>query len=279
MGKKRHRQGERPRRTALITGASAGIGAAFARKYARHGYDLVLTARREQRLADLAAELHAHHGAQATVLTADLADPSAPDRLADALHQRGLTVDALVNNAGYGIPKTFLKTSWRDQADFIQVMATSVANLTHLLAPGMVERGFGRIVNVASLAGMAPGTYGHTLYGASKAFLIKFSQSLHLELRGTGVHVTAVCPGFTYSEFHDVTGVREQVSTMPSYMWMTAERVAAQGYRAAERNKAILVNGLLNKAIAALVRLVPDSMALEMSHRRVKGYTRKEAEG
>ncbi|MFP4002681.1 MAG: SDR family NAD(P)-dependent oxidoreductase [Alphaproteobacteria bacterium] len=278
MAEKRRKQ-EGPRRTALITGASAGIGAAFAREYARHGWDLVLTARREQRLLELADELKDRHGTEAAVLTADLADPSAPDKLAEALHGRGLQVDALVNNAGYGIPKTFLKTSWREQADFIQVMATSVAHLTHLLGPGMVERGFGRIVNVASLAGFAPGTYGHTLYGASKAFLIKFSQSLHLELRGTGVHVTAVCPGFTYSEFHDVTGVRAQVSRMPSYMWMTAERVARQGYRASERNKAVLVNGLFNKTVATLIRFVPDSMALEMSNRRVKAYSRKEVEG
>lgn len=267
-----------PRRTALVTGASAGIGAAFAGEYARHGYDLVLTARREERLLELAGELKTRFGVEAAVLPADLADPSAPDKLAEGLHRRGLQIDVLVNNAGYGIPQTFLKTSWRDHADFIQVMATAVAHLTHLLAPGMAERGFGRIVNIASLAGLAPGTYGHTLYGASKAFVIKFSQSLHLELRGTGVHVTAVCPGFTYTEFHDVTGVREQMKNMPSYMWMTAERVAAQGYRAAERNKAVLVNGWFNKMIAVLVRLTPDSTALEMSRKRARAYSRKKGE-
>lgn len=268
-----------PQRTVLVTGASAGLGAAFAREYARHGYDLVLSARREERLITLADELKAAHGVEATVLPADLADPSAPDRLAETLQRRGLQVDALVNNAGYGIAQTFLKTSWREQADFIQVMTTAVAHLTHLLAPGMVERRFGRIVNIASLAGLAPGTYGHTLYGASKAFVIKFSQSLHLELRRTGVHVTAVCPGFTYTEFHDVAGTRRQVSRMPSYVWMTAERVAAQGYRASERNRAVLVNGLFNKAVATLIRFVPDSMALELSNRRVKAYSRNESEG
>lgn len=265
--------GGRTRRTALITGASAGIGAALAHEYARHGYDLAVSARREARLNDLAADIHARHGVEVTVLPADLTDRDAPGRLAEQVTERGIAVDALVNNAGYGIPQTFRHTDWRAQEDFIRVMVTSVAHLTHLFLPGMASRGFGRILNVASVAALMPGTYGHTTYGASKAFLMRFSQSLWVELRDTGVHVTALCPGFTYSEFHDVTGVREQVSKLPSYLWMTAEKVAAEGFRASERNKAVHVPGLVNKTIVTLVRFLPDSVALNLSARRGRRYS------
>lgn len=260
--------GGKAQRTALITGASAGIGTALAHEYARHGYNLLVTARRAGRLNDLATDIRSRYGVEVAVFPADLADPDAPDLLAAEAGARGIAIDALVNNAGYGIPQTFRRTDWRAQADFIQVMVTAVAHLSHLVLPGMVERGFGRILNVASVAGLMPGAKGHTTYGASKSFLIRFSQSLWVELQGTGVHVTALCPGLTYSEFHDVTGVREQVSKLPGFLWMTAQQVAAQGYRAAERNKAIHVPGLVNKTMVTLVRFLPDSVALNLSSRR-----------
>ncbi len=129
-----------------------------------------------------------------------------------AIEAEGWVVDALVNNAGYGLLGAYAQTSWADQSAFLQVLLVSVCGLTHKVLPGMVERGFGRIVNVASLAGLAPGAAGHTLYAATKSFLVKFSQSLHLETQGAGVHVSALCPGFTYSEFHDVNGTCAQVS-------------------------------------------------------------------
>ena len=174
-------------------------------------------------------------------------------------------VDALVNNAGYGLPGTFATTSWADQATFLQVMLTSVCEMTHKVLPGMVERRFGRIVNVASLAGLVPGAAGHTLYAATKGFLVKFSQSLHLENLATGVHVSALCPGFTYSEFHDVNGTRDQVSQgVPEWMWLGADEVAAAGYEAAEANRPICVPGAPNKALAAIAKVVPDDWALAL---------------
>lgn len=253
------------RRLALITGASAGIGAASARIYASHGYDVALTARRADRLEGLAAEIKLRAGVEAYAIPADLADPAGVDTVLAAIAEQGRVVDALVNNAGYGLPGTYDSTSWADQAKFLQLMLTGVCEMTHKVLPGMVERKFGRIVNVASLAGLVPGAAGHTLYAATKGFLVKFSQSLHLENLSNGVHVSALCPGFTYSEFHDVNGTRAQVSqSLPEWLWLGADEVAAAGYEAAEANRSICVPGAPNKAIAAIAKIVPDDWALAL---------------
>ncbi len=253
------------RKLALVTGASAGIGAAFARILASHGYDLALTARRADRLDALAEEIKLQHGVEVLTLAADLAEPEAPGQIIDHLTAHGRTVDALINNAGYGLPGAYADTRWRDQAALLQVMVTAPCELAHRLVPAMSQGGFGRIVNVASLAGMIPGSAGHTLYGATKAFLIKFSQSLHLELAPEGVHVTALCPGFTWSEFHDVNGMRAAVTAnTPEWAWMGADEVAAAGYEAVEANRAVCVPGAPNKAVAALAKLVPDEWALAL---------------
>ncbi|MFZ5719846.1 MAG: SDR family NAD(P)-dependent oxidoreductase [Pseudomonadota bacterium] len=253
------------RKLALVTGASAGIGAAFARILASHGYDVALTARRIDRLDALADEIRLRHGVRTLTVAADLADPEAPGRVLDHLAAHGRHVDALINNAGYGLPGTYGDTAWADQAAFIQVMVTAPCELAHRVLGGMRERRFGRIVNVASLAGLLPAARAHTLYAASKAFLIKFSQSLHLESAGQGVHVTALCPGFTYSEFHDVNGTRELVSSAtPGWLWLGADDVAAAGYAAAEANRAVCVPGAPSKAIAALGKLIPDGWAMAL---------------
>lgn len=264
------------RRLALITGASAGIGAALAREFAAHGYDLVLTARRRERLDALSAELAARHRITAHAIAADLADPAAPRALFAELDRRRLKLDALVNNAGYGVPGHYRRTEWADQAAFLQVLVTSVCHLSHLALPGMMERRFGRILNVASLAGLVPGSAGHTLYGAAKSFIVKFSQSLALEARGHGVHVTALCPGFTYSEFHDVTGTRARMSAMPEFMWMTAEAVAAQGYAAVERGEVMCITGGVNRGIARLAKLVPERVALGLMARGSRRFRAEE---
>jgi hypothetical protein len=253
------------RRLALVTGASAGIGAAFARIYASHGYDVALTARRAERLETLAEEIRMRSGVETLVLPADLADPAAPQKLLDGLAAQGRVVDALVNNAGYGLPGAYTNTKWEDQQAFLQVMATAPCELAHKLAPGMAERRFGRIVNVASLAGLIPPSAGHTLYGPVKALLVRFSQSLHLELADRGVHVSALCPGFTYSEFHDVNGTRAQISaSTPPWLWLGADEVAATGYEAVEANRPVCVPGAPNKAIAAFAKLVPDEWGLAL---------------
>jgi len=259
-------------RWALVTGASAGIGAAFARELAARGSSLVLTARREDRLTTLAAELAQHHGVGVECIAADLADPGAPEKLCTEIARRDIAIDALVNNAGYGLPGSFVSQPWSKHAEFIQVMMTAPCELAHRLLPGMQQRGYGRIVNIASLAGLVPGSAGHTLYAASKAFLIKFSQSLALENLRHGVNVCAVCPGFTYSEFHDVTGTRGVVSKMPNWMWLTAEDVARRGMDAVERGEIVYVSGRVNRAIKTLFKLLPDRFALRAMQKRSKDF-------
>ena len=257
------------RRLALITGASAGIGAAFARILASHGYDVAVTARRADRLEALAAEIRLRFGVEAYAIPADLADPAGVDAVLAGVEAQGRVVDVLVNNAGYGLPGTYATTSWADQGKFLQVMLTSVCELTHKVLPGMVERRFGRIVNVASLAGLVPGAAGHTLYAATKGFLVKFSQSLHLETLASGVQVSALCPGFTWSEFHDVNGTRDQVSqSLPTWLWLGADEVAAAGYEAAEANRPVCVPGAPNKLIAAIAKILPDEWALALMARQ-----------
>lgn len=256
----------------LVTGASAGIGTAFARQLAALGHDLVLVARREERLQMLAAELRERHASVVHVMPTDLAEPTAPGRLCEALTREGLAIDWLINNAGYGVPGTFEASDWTTHAKFLQVLLSAPTELAWRLLPGMQARGYGRIVNVASLAGHVPGTAGHTLYAASKAYLIKFSQSLALENRGRGVHVCALCPGFTYSEFHDVTGTRDLVSRLPRFMWQRAEVVVRDGIEAVDRGEIVHVTGRANRVIKALAKAAPDRLALWLSARESRRY-------
>lgn len=260
-----------PRRLALVTGASAGLGAAFARACAARGHDLVLTARRRERLTALAAELA---GPEITVhvLPADLSAPEGAATLLDGLEARGLSPDLLVNNAGYSRTDGFLASPWAELAGELEVLVQAPLRLAHALAPAMVRGGHGRILNVASLAGLLPATGGDTLYGPAKGFLIQQSRGLHLQLKGTGVHVTALCPGYTLTEFHDANGTRAAVSTAyPRAMWMSAEAVVAAGLAGVEANRPVVIPGALNRGLALLARLTPPGLALRM----VEGHARK----
>jgi short-subunit dehydrogenase len=257
--------GDVTRRLCLITGASAGIGAAFARMYASHGYDVALTARRADRLEALAEDIRLRHGVEVLVIPADLAAPEACDRILGQVAAHGRAVEVLVNNAGYGPRGAYANSDWPGLQSQLQVMLAAPCELANKTLPGMVERGFGRIVNVASLAGLIPGAAGATLYGPIKSFLIKFSQGLHLENLETGVHVSALCPGYTFSEFHDVNNSRQRLNqVLPRWMWLGADEVAAAGYEAAEANRPVCVPGAPNKAIAALAKLVPDDWAMAL---------------
>ncbi|MEP4052723.1 MAG: SDR family NAD(P)-dependent oxidoreductase [Litorimonas sp.] len=243
------------KQTMLITGASAGLGAALAREYAQRGWDLVLLARREERLNTLAAELNAAHGTQCRVIAADLFSETAVPDLMSALE--GSQIDGLINNAGYGHPGTFLSSDWEDHRRFNHLMSFVPVELTRALLPAMVDRGFGRVMQVASLAGHMPGSKGHTLYAAVKAYLIKFSESLNTEMGGTGVHVSALCPGFVLTEFHDVNGTREGINSLPNFMVMKADVCAHLAADALEANKAVFISGRVNRFLARLNRWVP----------------------
>jgi len=244
---------------ALITGASSGIGEAIAREYARRGKPLILTARRTARLQSLAEELRALVPCE--VISADLSDPGAPAELFAATQARGLFVDTLVNNAGYGVPGRYLSRDWKTHADFLQVMIVAVGQLTHLYLPAMESAGKGRVLNIASLAGLVPASAGHTMYGATKAWLIRFSECLDLEMKPRGVHVTALCPGFTYSEFHDANGMREKVSKLPKFLWLSSEEVAKLGVDAVESGRTRVITGTANKVIAWICKYLPDALA------------------
>lgn len=262
----------RERPTSLVTGASAGIGVAFARALAARGHDLILTARRAERMEALAAELRAKRDCTITIIALDLAAPGAAARLTDEIAARGLAVDWLINNAGYGVPSTFDGNDWKTHEDFIRIMMEAPTELAWRLLQPMRERGYGRIINVASLAGHVPSPPGHTLYGASKAYLIKFSQALALENADRDVHVCALCPGFTWSEFHDVTGTRATMNKMPSFMWQTAGAVVAEGIEAVEAGDPVRVTGRVNRAIKAFAKLIPDRLGLWIMARQAHRF-------
>ena len=243
------------KRNILITGASAGLGAALAREYAKRGWNLILVARREERLQALAAELNQVHGTQSQVIATDLFSETAVPDLLRALN--GVQIDGLINNAGYGHPGTFLTSDWEDHRRFNHLMSVVPIELTRALLPGMVERGYGRIMQVASLAGHMPGSRGHTLYAAVKSYLIKFSESLNAELEGTGVNASALCPGFVLTEFHDVNGTREGINSLPGFMVMDADVCACLAVDALEANKAVFISGRVNRFLARLNRWMP----------------------
>ncbi|MEM7729028.1 MAG: SDR family oxidoreductase [Pseudomonadota bacterium] len=259
-------------RTMLITGASAGIGAALAREYAGRGWNLVVTARRTDRLDALKAEIEAAHGVSVAVVTADLMADGAVDGMLAEIDAKGIVVDGLINNAGYGHTGTFLDSSWEEHDRFNRLMVDVVVEATRKLLPGMVERGYGRVMNVASLAGHMPGSRGHTLYAAVKAYLIKFSQSLNVELDGTGVHVSALCPGFTLTEFHDVNGTRDGINQLPGYMIMPAEDCARLGADALEENRDVFIPGKVNRTIARIGRFLPQQWVKRVMLKRSESF-------
>lgn len=236
------RQTEQQSGWALVTGASAGIGAEFCRQLAAKGFSLVLVARRIEKLQTLADELetsqsNAGHPIKCMIIQADLSDQTASQHIVEQLDANNIEIDYLINNAGYGLPGSFHVPEWQAHEDFIQLMVTAVCDLTYKLLPGMQTRRRGHIVNIASVAGLTPAAAGHTLYGASKAFLIKFSESLARENYSKGLKVTALCPGFTYSEFHDVNNTRKGVSQLPRFMWLQADFVVRECLEAMARDK------------------------------------------
>ncbi len=260
------------RPVALVTGASSGIGLCFARQLASKGYDLVLVARRLDRLEKIASELSSEHSVDCRVEGRDLADPLAVADLVSDLERDGVEVEVLINNAGYGLAGSYLSQPWQQHEQFIRVLLTAVCELTHRLLPGMKRRGKGRIIQVSSVAGFIPGTAGHTLYGAVKAALNLFTECLALECKGSGVHVTALCPGFTYTEFHDVTGTREKMSKMPGILWLQADRVASDALDCCERGKIYCVPGLVYKTLLIILWMIPAPLRRWLIARQGSSY-------
>ncbi|HWW95717.1 MAG TPA: SDR family oxidoreductase [Vicinamibacteria bacterium] len=241
---------------ALVTGASSGIGVAFARALKAKGERLVLVARRRDRLQELSRELGGED--TAAVLAADLTEPGAIDRLAEEIHARGFTVDLLVNNAGAGHTSRFHEERRETVLGMIDLNVRALVALTHAFLPGMVARGRGRVINVASNAAFQPVPF-LTVYAATKAFVLSFTEGLASELAGTGVRVQALCPGLTATEFLEVaeTGSGLLINRMPA---MSAEDVVACSLRALERGRLRVVAGLTNRLLAGVQRFVPRSI-------------------
>ncbi|HEV2080140.1 MAG TPA: SDR family oxidoreductase [Allosphingosinicella sp.] len=234
----------------LVTGASGGLGAEFARQCARRGDELVLVARRRERLQALAAEIGNAH-----VIAADLSAPGSARRLLDEVEALGLSVDALINNAGFGLIGRFAELPMGGQSEMIDLNVRTLAELAHLVLPGMIQRRRGGILNIASTAAFQPGP-GFAVYFATKAYVLSFSEALHQELKGTGVKVSALCPGPTRTEFGAVAGM-----TVRRFDRISADAagVVAAGLHGLDRNKAVVIPGLTNKISAQSSRLIPRS--------------------
>lgn len=244
------------RKTALITGASVGIGFELARQFARGGYDLILVARNVEKLNEAAQEMKGL-GAAAEVIACDLARPDAPGELFAEVKRRGRLVDVLVNNAGFGALGKFHEIDLQRQLEMIQVNVTALVHLTHLFLQGMIGRGGGGILNVASTAAYQAGPH-MAIYYATKAFVLSFSEAIGEELRKAGVKVTALCPGPTRSEFRARAKLEKSSVFNSSFIpVMDAEQVARVGFRAFERGKRVIITGWSNKLSVRLTRLFP----------------------
>ena len=230
--------------TALITGASAGLGAEFARQLAAQGLNLVLVARREARLQDLAAQLHRAHGIHVECITVDLTDPDAPRRISEHVQALGLTIDYLINNAGSAGPDFITERDWNRQRAYFELMLLSCAALCHAFIPGMLAQGYGRILNVSSMAARIPRA-GDSSYGPLKAYLVALSEGLNATYKARGIHVTALCPGFTHTEFHATADLAAMKKATPGFIWYDAEVVVREGLRALEKGRAVYASGRL----------------------------------
>ena len=245
--------------TALITGATAGIGAEFARQLAARGDDLVLVARDRDRLQAYADELTARHRVRCEVLVADLADRAALRTVEDRLTDPARPVDLLVNSAGFGVNQHFLGGDLDDEQAMLDVLVVAVMRLTHAALPGMVARGTGGVINVSSVAGFIAGGS----YSAAKSWVTVFSESIDRQVADTGVTVMALCPGFTHTEFHQRGGM--EVSHLPDWLWLDAPDLVRAALADFRRGRVVSVPGVQYKAITTLTRVLPRPLVRRFS--------------
>ncbi len=241
-------------KTALITGASSGIGWELARLFAEDGYSLVLIARDEGKLLELTHQLKDDFSTESTVIAADLSDPEVPESIYEIVSGEEIIVDVLVNNAGFGVFGPFVRNELKAYMDLMQVNMTSLVQLTHLFLPDMIERGRGRIMNVASTAAFQPGPY-MSIYYASKAFVLSFSEAIAEEVEDSGITVTAFCPGMTRTDFHRRAGLKG--TGLMRHLFADADVVSRIGYDGTMAGKRIVIPGLMNRLIAFGVQLAP----------------------
>jgi len=241
---------------ALVTGASVGIGESFTRLLASKGYNIALVARDEVRLHERAAGLREKYGIQTFVLSADLATKSGVKSVEKYI--QSYEIEVLINNAGFGINKAFTASNLGDEQDLLNVLVRAPMRLMHVILPGMKERKSGTIINVSSVAGfIAGGTYS-----AAKSYLTVLSESLNTELKGTGVIVSALCPGFTRTEFHQRG--RMKMKGLPSFMWLNADKLVAQSWKDAQAHQPVSVPGWQYKLLVAIISIAPRSFVRQI---------------
>jgi len=252
------------RKTALITGASSGIGLELARIFARENHHLVLVARSADKLRQLAAELEKAHGTRSLILAVDLTEPGASAYVLDQTTRADVTVDVLVNNAGFGQYGPFAQSDLEECLRQIQLNVTTLTHLTRLYLPGMIERGSGRVLNVASTAAFQAGPL-MAVYYATKAYVLHFSEAIANELQGSGVTVTCLCPGPTTTEFHKRANMMN--SRLLQFGSMDARTVAEDGYRALMSGKPVVISGFKNWLLAQSVRFSPRQMVTAVARK------------
>jgi short-subunit dehydrogenase len=252
--------------TALVTGASAGIGEAISRELASRGHGVTLVARREERLRTLAAELSECHGIRAEAIGADLRDASAREQLAAQIESLGLEVEVLVNNAGFGDAGTAIDADREQLVGMVRLNCEALLDFQARYLPKMVARGRGAVINIASTAAFQP-IPGTATYAATKAFVLSLSEAVHEELKGTGVTLTAVCPGPVRTEFTQVAGIEQAEEQLPGIFWMAADDVAKAAVDAAEKGKRAIVPGPFNRATALTGQHTPRTLVLPLAKR------------
>jgi short-subunit dehydrogenase len=265
-----------------VTGASSGIGREIARVLAERGFELVITARRRERLDMLAKELDAAHGTHVECVTSDLSDPAGPDQVFATVADRGLSIDTLVNNAGTGDPTWFHQTDWAAHQRTIQLMAVSPTKLIHLFIPAMVERGHGHVVNVCSGAAQLPGLPLHGCYAPTKAFLHKLTQTLAVDYGRSGVTLSATLPGFTESELLDSSGARGLTDKSPRFMTADTRRVAEETVQACLAGTVSYTHTWWNRLTFGVMRHLPTRYAhlvMTPERERVRKDLEREAQG
>jgi short-subunit dehydrogenase len=252
--------------TCLVTGASSGIGSEIARELGRRGFGLTLVARREERLRELADELTAQHGVHAEPMSCDVTSERDRQKLVKAIDDRGVTVDVLVNNAGFGSAGRFWELDSDKEVQMVRTNCEAIVAFCGTYVPRMVNRDRGAILNVASVAGFQPIPRQAT-YAATKAFVVSFTEALHTELNGTGVTATALCPGVVPTEFADVAGIATEIDELPNFAVMSAAETAKTGVEALDRNRRGVAPGAFNTVLGAAGRITPRTVLLPLLDR------------
>lgn len=242
---------------ALITGASSGIGSEIAIELAKKGFNIILTARREERLISLAKELKESYGVETDYVTGDLASPSTPYEIYNFCEEKNYEVEVLVNNAGYGIPEEFHKVSMEDEEKNIRVLSTSVIALSKIFLPKMLDKKLGKIMIISSVASFAPPSTIQVLYGPLKTFMNRFSDAININYKHKGITSTAVCPGFTTTGFHTASGVQEEMDRVPKFMVFSAERIAKEAVEATLTGKSLCVPTKTYKFLVFMLKNIP----------------------